>query len=235
MLLGMGDFADVNKQIAYEPSVLEQCQRTVMAALIQTMEMSAPKQSFATIVQGTDEPFLRFAERLTASVERQVDDFTARRVLLKTVARSNCNAECRRIIEALPGDPSPLQMTEACMKMGTMGGKVAAVATTLWPICKGQQGGKQKWANAQASKKKGKTVKKETTPLFYCGRCGQLNHMGNACKATIHVNGQHLSGSGNGQWSTKGKHAQTQVSSQSSEPMEICWASLQPAPAVRQV
>ncbi|TRZ06649.1 hypothetical protein HGM15179_020460 [Zosterops borbonicus] len=69
MLLGIGDFVDVNKQIAYEPLVLEQCQRTGMAALIQTMEMSAPKQSFATIFQGTDEPFLRFTERLTASVE----------------------------------------------------------------------------------------------------------------------------------------------------------------------
>ncbi|TRZ10325.1 hypothetical protein HGM15179_016785 [Zosterops borbonicus] len=121
MLLGIGEFADVNKQIAYEPWVLEQCQKTGMAALVQTMEMSEPKQSFATIVQGTDKSFLWFAERLTASVERQVDDSASRMLLLKTLARSNCNAECRRIIEAFPGDPSLSQMAETCAKMGATG------------------------------------------------------------------------------------------------------------------
>ncbi|TRZ07550.1 hypothetical protein HGM15179_019557 [Zosterops borbonicus] len=93
VLLGIRDFADVNKQIAYEPLVLEQCQRTGMAAL--------------------------------------VDDFAARRVLLNTVAKSNCNAECRRIIEALPGDPSLLQMVEACLKMGTTGGVDVCTAETV--------------------------------------------------------------------------------------------------------
>ncbi|TRZ07765.1 hypothetical protein HGM15179_019341 [Zosterops borbonicus] len=121
MLLGVGEFVDVNKQIAYEPLVLEQCQRTGMAALVQTMEMSVPKQSFATIFQGTDKTFLRFAERLTASVEQQVDDFTARGVLLTTVAKSNCSAECRKVIAALPGKPSFMQMVEACLKTGTTG------------------------------------------------------------------------------------------------------------------
>ncbi|TRZ10277.1 hypothetical protein HGM15179_016831 [Zosterops borbonicus] len=131
MLMGVGEFADVNKQIAYEPLVLEQCQRIGMAALVQTMEMSAPKQSFTMIFQGTDEPFLKFAGRLTASVERQVDDFTSRDVLLTTVAKSNCNAECRKVIEALPGKPSFLQMVEACSKMGTTGGVDVCTAETV--------------------------------------------------------------------------------------------------------
>ncbi|TRZ07968.1 hypothetical protein HGM15179_019142 [Zosterops borbonicus] len=211
MLLGIGDFADVTKQIAYEPLVLEQCQKTGIAALIQTMETSAPKHSFATIVQGTDESFLWFAEKLTASVERQVDDSTSRMLLLKTLARSNCNAECRRIIEVLLDNPSLLQMAKAYAKMGTTGCKVAAVATALRPTWKGQQGGKQKQANYQAGKKKRKKMQKGTTPLFLCGRCGRPNHMANACKAMVHVNGQPLLGLGNGQRSAKGKCTQTSV------------------------
>ncbi|RMC19921.1 hypothetical protein DUI87_03488 [Hirundo rustica rustica] len=76
-LLGMGNFADLNRQVALDPLVFDQCQKTGMAALIQTIEMAVPKESFVTVVQGTGETFLPFAERLTASVERQVEDLNA--------------------------------------------------------------------------------------------------------------------------------------------------------------
>ncbi|RMC00744.1 hypothetical protein DUI87_22427 [Hirundo rustica rustica] len=56
------------------------------------------------------------AEGLTASVERQVEDMNKRQLVLKNLARTNCNAKCRRITEALPDDPSLLQMAQACAK-----------------------------------------------------------------------------------------------------------------------
>ncbi|RMC20691.1 hypothetical protein DUI87_01543 [Hirundo rustica rustica] len=117
-LLGTGNFADLSRQVALDPLVLDQCQRTGMAALIQTIEMAAPKESFVTVVQGTGEPFLQFAERLNASMEKQVEDLNARMLLLKHLARTNCNADCRKIIEALLGNPSVSQMAEACAKLG---------------------------------------------------------------------------------------------------------------------
>ncbi|XP_058280136.1 uncharacterized protein LOC131378769 [Hirundo rustica] len=152
-LLGMGNFADLHRQVSLDPLVLDQCQRTGMAALIQTIEMAALKESFVTVVQGAQEPFLQFAERLTASIERQVEDLNVRMLLLKHLARTNCNAECRRIIEVLPGDPSASQMAEACAKVGTTGYKVAAMATVLRPASTGPQGGQRKQGNAQTSKK----------------------------------------------------------------------------------
>uniref|UniRef100_A0A8C3QYW6 Retroviral nucleocapsid Gag protein p24 C-terminal domain-containing protein n=1 Tax=Cyanoderma ruficeps TaxID=181631 RepID=A0A8C3QYW6_9PASS len=234
LLLGVGDFADVNRTVNYDPLVLEQCQKVGMTALVQMIEMSAPKQPFATIRQGTDEPFLKFAERLTASVERQVPDLSVREPFLQFVVRSNCNAECRKIIEALPGDPTLTQMADACMKMGTPGGKAVAMVATFRLPWKGQQGGKQTQANVQASKMKGKKGKKGTFPSFLCGRCGRPNHKAEECKATAHVNRQPLSGPGNAKHSAKGKRAQTQVRSQSPVPMEICWAKSQPAPAGQQ-
>ncbi|RMB92638.1 hypothetical protein DUI87_30947 [Hirundo rustica rustica] len=71
VLMGVGNFADLQRQVAFDPLVLDQCHRMGMAALVQTIEMAAPKESFAAVVQGTHEPFLQFAERLTASIERQ--------------------------------------------------------------------------------------------------------------------------------------------------------------------
>ncbi|TRZ07330.1 hypothetical protein HGM15179_019782 [Zosterops borbonicus] len=140
-LLRTGSFADPKKQVVFDPLVLEQCTKTGMAAVVQTIEMAAPQDSFVTVVQGAEETFLQFAGRLTASVERQVDDPTVRTLLLKQLERSNCNAECRKIIETLPGNPSVLQMAEACAKVGTTGCKVAAVAAALQPAWNWLQGG----------------------------------------------------------------------------------------------
>ncbi|RMC07190.1 hypothetical protein DUI87_16646 [Hirundo rustica rustica] len=116
VLLGMGNFADLQRQVALDPLVLDQCQKTGMAALIQTIEMAYPKEPFVTVVQGAEEPFLQFAGRLAASVEGQVEDVNVRLLVLKDLARTNCNAECKMIIEALPGDPSLPQMVEACAR-----------------------------------------------------------------------------------------------------------------------
>lgn len=58
VLLGTGTFADLGRQIAYDSLVLKLCQRTGMAALIQAIERSAPKQSFTMVVQGANKSFL---------------------------------------------------------------------------------------------------------------------------------------------------------------------------------
>ncbi|RMC05649.1 hypothetical protein DUI87_17734 [Hirundo rustica rustica] len=116
VLMGIGNFADLQRQVAFDYLVFNQCHRMAMAALVQTIEMAAPKESFAAVTQGTHESFLQFAETLTASVERQVEDFNTRQLVRKYLARTNCNAKCRRIIEALPGGPPVSQMAEACAK-----------------------------------------------------------------------------------------------------------------------
>ncbi|RMB89195.1 hypothetical protein DUI87_34457 [Hirundo rustica rustica] len=71
MLMGTGNYTRAEGQAGYEPLVQEQCQQTGMAALVQTLQLATPQQPFATIVQGVDEPFLCFAGRLTAAVEKQ--------------------------------------------------------------------------------------------------------------------------------------------------------------------
>ncbi|RMB88393.1 hypothetical protein DUI87_35236 [Hirundo rustica rustica] len=116
MLMGTGNYTRAEGQAGYEPLVQEQCQQTGMVALVQTLQLATPQQPFATIVQGVDEPFLCFAGRLTAAVEKQVSDPAARKLMIQSVAQGNCNAACKRIIETLPGEPSMLDMVGACAK-----------------------------------------------------------------------------------------------------------------------
>ncbi|RMC19795.1 hypothetical protein DUI87_03360 [Hirundo rustica rustica] len=71
MLLGTGNYTRANRQAGFEPLVQEQCQQTGMAALVQTIQLATPQESFVTVIQGVDEPFLHFAGRLTAAVEKQ--------------------------------------------------------------------------------------------------------------------------------------------------------------------
>ncbi|RMC19284.1 hypothetical protein DUI87_03891 [Hirundo rustica rustica] len=118
MLLGTGNCTRAEGQAGFEPLAQEQCQQTGMAALVQTLHLATLQQPFATIVQGIDEPFLCFAGWLTAAVEKQVSDRAARKLMLQSLARSNCNAVCKRIIEVLPGEPSMSDMVGACAKFG---------------------------------------------------------------------------------------------------------------------
>ncbi|RMC10091.1 hypothetical protein DUI87_12889 [Hirundo rustica rustica] len=116
MLMETGNYTRAEGQAGYEPLVQEQCQQTGMAALVQTLQLATPQQSFATIVQGVDEPFLCFAGWLMAVVEKQVSDPAARKFMIQSLAQGNCNAVCKRNIEALPGEPSMSDMVGACAK-----------------------------------------------------------------------------------------------------------------------
>ncbi|RMC20839.1 hypothetical protein DUI87_01692 [Hirundo rustica rustica] len=104
-----------------------------MAALVLTSQLATPQQPFATIVQGIDEPFLCFAGRLTAAVEKQVSDLAARKLMTQSVAQGNCNAACKRIIEALPREPSMSDMVGACAKISPSSQQVVAVPTAVQP------------------------------------------------------------------------------------------------------
>ncbi|TRZ08635.1 hypothetical protein HGM15179_018473 [Zosterops borbonicus] len=50
---GVGEYTDPDVQAALPQLVLEQCQKTGIAALVKTIELAAPKQKFVTIVQGS--------------------------------------------------------------------------------------------------------------------------------------------------------------------------------------
>lgn len=172
---------------------------------------------------------MQFVEKFSVSFEKQVEDSSLRALFLKQLARSNANVDCRRVIEAIPGDPSLPDMVQACANTDTTDCKMDALATALPSSSKGLKGKQQKQVNAQANKKQGQQKQKGKTLSLLCGWCGKPYHYAEACTAKLDANGQPLPGLGNGKLSARGKHVQTQTFPQVLMPM-ACLASLQPAP-----
>lgn len=94
-------------------------------------QMAPPHKSFSDIRQGIDETFIKFIERLRDTIDKQIDCHGARDELLSKLAASNSNAECKKIIRALPLDPEPTiqQMVEACTRLTTMENTEALVVS----------------------------------------------------------------------------------------------------------
>ncbi|XP_064501662.1 endogenous retrovirus group K member 113 Gag polyprotein-like [Pseudopipra pipra] len=196
-LMGTGPvFSNPQVQAQWPPAVLEQCQRMGMSALIQTMELAAPKPKYTTVKQGVKEPFLQFVERIATSLEKQVDDEDLRQRLCLELAKDNANEDCQRIIEAMPGTPSIPEMVAACSKVGSVAHKMTALAAVLRPNPKCYGCGKQGHVKAECpvqqrgNKQKNKAAEAEVT----CGRCGKAGHFSKACRSKYHVNGQLLQG-----------------------------------------
>lgn len=153
-LLGTGPFANPDLQARWDPSILAQAQQIGMNAVTKTMEMAAPKQKYVSIQQGLREPFLQFAERLSASIEKQVDDETLRDKLCLQLAKENANPDCRKIIDTLPGEPTLSEMVTACSKVGSIEHKMAALAAVLRPSAKCYNCGQQGHARSQCTVQK---------------------------------------------------------------------------------
>ncbi|TRZ06919.1 hypothetical protein HGM15179_020189 [Zosterops borbonicus] len=82
---------------------------------------------------GIDETFIKFIDRLRDTIDKQIDCSQAREELLSKPAASNANAECKKIIRALPLDSEPTiqQMVEACTRLTTMEHTVALAGTSI--------------------------------------------------------------------------------------------------------
>lgn len=93
--------------------------------------MGAPEGVYTELKQGLSKPFTSFIDHLTQAVDRQVSDEAAKPLLLRSLTIANANAECKRIINALPGQPTLTEMIEACSKVGTPQ-HITAIQADVW-------------------------------------------------------------------------------------------------------
>ncbi len=56
-------------------------------------------QSFVKVLQGADEPYADFIDRLQATFEQQFDNDDARGMLLLQLAVENANNDCKRVLQ----------------------------------------------------------------------------------------------------------------------------------------
>ncbi|XP_058719366.1 endogenous retrovirus group K member 113 Gag polyprotein-like [Poecile atricapillus] len=186
-LMGIGDFSNPDLQARWDIRVLEQGQKIGMGALLKTIEAAAPRARYVTITQGLKEPFLPFVEKIAAALEKQVEDDNLRQLLCKQLARDNANEDCRKIIEALPGDPSIPEMVRACAKVGSVGHKMSALAAALASKQPGCQGGSRKQKNAQGKARQVQQNNKGKGK-FLCARCHKPGHFADQCRSRYHAN-----------------------------------------------
>lgn len=196
--------------------------------MLKTIEEASPGPHYVTIVQGPGEPFLLFAEKLAAALERQIENVAVREILCKQLARFNSNSECQRIIAALPGDPSVAEMAIACVTTGDVDHRASTLAVASQPGQVALGGGQRKKKKTKGKKQQG--APKPAGTDFLCARCQRAGHLANQCSSQFDANGQPLAGLGNGKQSAQGNCTLTKVISQSTAPAQVCPAGSETSP-----
>ncbi|RMC14055.1 hypothetical protein DUI87_09142 [Hirundo rustica rustica] len=99
--------------------VLTDIKNAAQKAMVQIPPTGVTENIYTDIKQGPSESFTSFIDRLTQAVDRQISDDGVKPYLLWCLAFANANPECKRVISAMPGQPSMAEVIEACSKVGT--------------------------------------------------------------------------------------------------------------------
>ncbi|RMC20308.1 hypothetical protein DUI87_01155 [Hirundo rustica rustica] len=99
--------------------VLTDIKNAAQKAMVQIPPTGVTENIYTDINQGPSESFTSFIDRLTQAVDRQISDDGVKPHLLRCLAFVNANPECKRIISAMPGQPSMAEVIEGCSKVGT--------------------------------------------------------------------------------------------------------------------
>ncbi|RMB89189.1 hypothetical protein DUI87_34451 [Hirundo rustica rustica] len=105
------------RQASFLPrGVLTDLKDAARKAMVQIPPAGVTESLFTDVKQGPSEPFASFIDRLTQAVDRQVIDEGVKSHLIRCLAFANANPECKRVISAMPGQPTMAEILEACSK-----------------------------------------------------------------------------------------------------------------------
>ncbi|RMC03854.1 hypothetical protein DUI87_19607 [Hirundo rustica rustica] len=108
------------RQASFLPrDVLTDIKDAARKAMVQIPPAGVTESLFTDVKQGPSEPFASFIDRLTQAVDRQVIDEGVKSHMIRCLAFANANPECKRVISAMPGQPTMAEILEACSKVGT--------------------------------------------------------------------------------------------------------------------
>ncbi|XP_039944911.1 endogenous retrovirus group K member 5 Gag polyprotein-like [Hirundo rustica] len=200
--------------------VLTDIKNAARKAMVQIPPAGVTESIFTDIKQGPSESFTSFVDHLTQAVDRQVTDEGVKSHLIRCLAFANANPECKRVISAMPGQPTMAEILEACSKVGTP----QHVATILGDQV--EKAVKDAFANFQQRQcyKCGKQGHfKEDCPQVTnnadssdpCPTCGRGKHQASHCPAKNNANGR--TQSGNFKRSANRQRATTQVMAMTQE------------------
>jgi len=117
---GAGRFADPELQSRILSEVLRESAWMALRAFLTLPEASKQPISFTSIKRGVSETYMSFIDRLCDAVEKQIEHLETRESLLLKLALENENADCKKILIALPRNATLVEMVEAANRVGTL-------------------------------------------------------------------------------------------------------------------
>lgn len=219
MMLGQGEFANPNVQARLPARVLQQSQSLAAAALKTLPQLGNPVPPYAKIVQGPNEPFATYLDRLRAAIEKSPNlTPDARAAVGMDLAVQNANPVCRRILATLPRTAGLTEMIEACNRADLLMEQdkayiyakayADALAVALKPLmAQPRQSARQRLGVCFLCGMKGhfrntcpnNNAKKNVQPnrlSVMCNRCQKNGHLAKDCRSKYHKNGHLLTGQG---------------------------------------
>uniref|UniRef100_A0A8C4JZ42 Gag polyprotein n=1 Tax=Dromaius novaehollandiae TaxID=8790 RepID=A0A8C4JZ42_DRONO len=130
-LMGEGRYATAIAQVQLPQEALEQASLLALQAL-RKVPAGMPAQSFATVRQGPQEPYIQFLDRLQNAIHQQIESEEAQRLLLMQLAMENANADCQKALRPLrSANLSLADMIRACQNVGMESHRADLLAAAL--------------------------------------------------------------------------------------------------------
>uniref|UniRef100_A0A8C0AT76 CCHC-type domain-containing protein n=1 Tax=Buteo japonicus TaxID=224669 RepID=A0A8C0AT76_9AVES len=138
-LIGTGKFTDPRLQARFPIEALRTASVMAFKAMMTLPEEGRNVTSFMQIKQGPQELYTSFVDRLRDAVTKQVSSVEAQNALALKLAVENANADCKKLLMALPRDASLVDMVEACNKVGTTSFQMTALAEVFVVALRGDK------------------------------------------------------------------------------------------------
>ncbi|KAM9635106.1 endogenous retrovirus group K member 6 Gag polyprotein-like [Morphnus guianensis] len=249
-LIGTGKFTDPRLQAKFPVEALRTASVMAFKAMMTLPEEGKNVMSFTQVKQGPQESYMSFIDRLRDAITKQVSSVEAQNALALKLAVENANADCKKVLMALPRDASLVDMVEACNKVGTTSFQMTALAEAFAVALRGDKKcyncGKPGHLKAQC-RAKGKPRQNHSqyrqqtvTPVRVCARCQKGGHTARVCHSKYHKNSSPLPPmAGNSQQSVPVNRATTQQLVGTNSPGAVnpraVWATAQTGETSRHV
>ncbi|XP_032539992.1 endogenous retrovirus group K member 8 Gag polyprotein-like [Chiroxiphia lanceolata] len=197
MLLGTGPFATPAAQAQLPIHVLNEAKRLACRAFRSVPEAGTARLSFVTILQGPQETFMEFTNRLKDAIDKQVGNDTAGEILFKHFAIKNANIDCQKMLQALQ-NPTISEMLRACQNVGSHSHEMTALAEALSAL-RGSSSSQLCYGCGQPGHfRKHCPNKKPTRQPGLCLRCRKGFHYAKECRSKFTREGKLLPPQGRG-------------------------------------
>ncbi|XP_058040583.1 endogenous retrovirus group K member 8 Gag polyprotein-like [Ahaetulla prasina] len=191
-ICGEGAFAPPTAQYNLSVVTLTLVSLAATQAITRVDDPCSIRQSFAKIVQGPNESYSEFIDKLQTAISRQISNADAQMEILRKLAYDNANTDCKNLLARLINSPNVTlaQFLKACQHVGTHTYNAEVLASALSKASSPSGNcfncGKPGHFKAQCRDRGGgashNEMNKEAKPKSVCPKCKKGYHWANQCR-----------------------------------------------------